>query len=140
MEGGCRLATRIPARLTSAEGRRFAFTVGAAFAALAAVAWWRGRPSVCGVLGAVGVLLILAGLTIPARLGRVQRAWMGLAHLLSMVTTPIFLGIVFFVAVTPVGWLKRLFGSRPLRRAPGSSAWVTRAPDARRGLDMHRQF
>jgi hypothetical protein len=126
--------------LTSAEGRRFAFTVGAAFVALAAIAWWRGRPSVLAVFGTIGVLLILAGLMIPTRLGPIQRAWMGLAHLLSKVTTPIFLGIVFFIAITPMGWLKRLFGSRPLRRAPGSSAWITRAPDARRSLDMQRQF
>lgn len=134
------MAARVPARLTSAEGRRFAFTVGAAFVALAAVAWWRGRPAVCNVFAAVGVLLFLAGLTIPARLGPILRAWMGLAHLLSNVTTPIFLGAVFFLAVTPIGWLKRLLGSRPLRRRPGSSAWITRPPDARRSLDMQRQF
>jgi saxitoxin biosynthesis operon SxtJ-like protein len=134
------LAGKVPARLTRAEGRRFAFTVGAAFVALAAVTWWRGRPYAWGVLGAVGVLLILAGVTIPARLGPMQRTWMGLAHLLSTVTTPIFLGVVFFLVVTPVGWLKRLLGSRPLRHPPGPSAWVTRAPDARRGGDMQRQF
>lgn len=140
MEGGGGLAPRISARLTKAEGRRFAFTVGAAFVALAAAAWWRGRASLCGVFGAVGVLLILAGLTIPARLGPIQRAWMGLAHRISKVTTPVFLGAVFFLAITPVGWLMRLFGSRPLHRPPGPTAWITRAPDARRGLDMQRQF
>ena len=134
------MASRVSARLTKAEGRQFAFTVGAAFVALAAVAWWRGRPSACGVLGGLGLLLIVAGLTIPAQLGPIQRAWMGLAHLISKVTTPVFLGVVFFLAITPVGWLMRLFGSRPLRRPPGPTAWITRAPEARRSLDMHRQF
>lgn len=135
------MATGIPARLTSdAAGRRFALTVGGMFVALAAVTWWRGRLEVCVVFGILGALLILAGLTIPTRLGPVSRAWMGMAHLLSRVTTPMFLGIVFFVVVTPVGWLKRLFGSRPLYRPPGSSAWITRPPDARRNSQMHRQF
>jgi hypothetical protein len=134
------LAARVPARLTNAEGRRFALTVGTAFLALAAVAWWRGRLIPCWGLGTLGALLILAGLTIPARLGPILRAWMALAHLLSRITTPIFLGIVYFVVLTPVGWLKRLFGSRPLRRPLGPSAWITRAPDARRSLDMQRQF
>jgi hypothetical protein len=126
--------------LTKAEGRKFALTVGSAFVVLAAVAWWRGRPVVSGVLGAVGVLLVVAGLTIPAQLGPALRVWMGLAHAISKVTTPVFLGVVFFLVVTPIGLLKRLFGSRPLHRPRGATAWITRAPDARRSLDMHRQF
>jgi Saxitoxin biosynthesis operon protein SxtJ len=134
------MAPAVSARLTEAEGRKFAFTVGAACVVLAAAAWWRGRPTAGTVLGSVGVLLLAAGLTVPAQLGPVQRAWMGLAHAISKVTTPVFLGAVFFLAITPIGWLKRRFGSRPLRRPPGPTAWITRAPDARRGLDMHRQF
>ncbi len=50
------METRVPTRLSRAEGRRFAFTVGAALAALAGVAWWRGR------LIAATVLITFAGL------------------------------------------------------------------------------
>jgi hypothetical protein len=77
---------------------------------------------------------------LPAQLGPVHRAWMGLAHLLSRVTTPIFMSVVYFVVITPVGLLKRLFGRNPMKAAlANGSYWVPREADAMRG-DMERQF
>jgi hypothetical protein len=135
------LADRIPARLTAADGRRFGVTVGLAFLALAAVAWWRGRVPTCAVFSVLGGALIVGGVLLPAQLGPVYRAWMGLAHLMSKVTQPLFLGIVFYLVFTPVGLLMRLFGSRPLPRPErGSTAWIPRDPSARRRVDMQRQF
>jgi hypothetical protein len=134
------LATRIPARLSASEGRRFAFTVGAAFLVLAAVAAWRGRTTVPVVLASTGVVLLLCGVAIPSRLGPLYRAWMGLALAISKVTTPIFMGVVYFVVLTPTAFLKRAFGARfaPDRRA--SSFWVTRPEGAARRGDLERQF
>lgn len=141
MEGARGLAATVPARLSSAEGRRFAFTVGGAFAVLAALEAWRGRPHQALAFGGLGAILALAGLLVPDRLGPVYRAWLGLGHLLSKVTTPVFLGLVYFVVLTPVGLLMRLFGRRPLERpAQASSWWVSRAPEARQRTDMERQF
>jgi hypothetical protein len=141
MEGEQGLAHGIPARLTAAEGRRFGLTVGLAFLALAGLAWWRGRVHTSAAFAPLGGLLVLAGLLVPTHLGPVYRAWMGLAHRMSQITTPVFLGIVFYLVLTPVGMLMRLFGGRPLPRpAKGATAWVPRAPDARRRVDMERQF
>jgi hypothetical protein len=39
---------------------------------------------------------------------------MKLAHALSKVTTPIFMGIVYFVVLTPIGFIRRSFGGNPL--------------------------
>jgi len=135
------LAERVPARLTAAEGHKFAFPVGIAFGVLAGVALWRGHPRVGTVLAALGGVLLVAGLLVPTRLGPVQRGWMAMAHLISRVTTPIFLGIVFFVVFAPIGLVMRLFGRRVLERAPvGGTWWVARAPEARQRGDMERQF
>src|SRR5438093_8943046 len=76
VEGGTGLAGRISARLTVAEGRRFGLTVGAAFLALAGLAWWRGRAHAGITFAVIGGLLILGGLLLPAHLGPVFRAWM----------------------------------------------------------------
>ena len=84
-----------------------------------------------------GALLVLAGLLVPARLGPVYRAWMGVGHVLSKVTTPVFLGVVFYLVLTPVGLLMRLTGSTPL---PRSTGWTPRPPEARQRTDMPRQF
>jgi hypothetical protein len=125
--------------LTKAEGRKFGLSVGLAFCVLSALVLWRGHAPVGQGLGAVGVLLVLGGVIIPDRLGPVQRAWMGLAHALSKVTTPIFMSLVYFVVISPVGFLRRTFGGNPLRHAASAgSYWVTRSSDDK--SDLERQF
>lgn len=135
------MATRVSAGLSATEGRHFGLTVGAAFLALAGLSGWRGRPRQALVFGGLGGLLVLAGLVVPSKLGPVVRAWSGLAHVMSKVTTPIFLGIVYFVVLMPVGLLMRVFGRRPLDRSPAlASWWITRAPETRQRADLERQF
>jgi hypothetical protein len=135
------LATRVPARLSAAAGRRFGLTVGGAFLVLAALAWWRGRALGLEVFATLGSLFVLSGLALPTHLGPVFRAWMGLAHQLSRVTTPIVLGLIYFLSVTPIGLVLRLFGRRPLvRRAASPSFWVTRPADTRQRGGMEHQF
>lgn len=135
------MAARVPARLSAAEGRRFGLTVGIAFAVLGGLAWWRGRLLVAGVAGGVGLALVIAALVVPARLGPIQRAWMGLAAAMSRITTPVFMGVVYFVVVTPIGLLRRLAGKNSLLRPrTAKSFWVSRADDAERRAGMERQF
>lgn len=131
----------IPARLTPSEGRRFALPVAGAFAALAGLAWWRGHLAVATAVAAVAGLLFLAGLLVPRHLGPVYRAWMGFALLLSKVTTPIFMGIVFFFVITPVGLAMRIFGRNPVvRKESAGSFWVSRPTGPDRHSDLRRQF
>lgn len=133
------MADRIPARLSAAEGRKFAFTVGIAFLVLGAIVWWRGGLTVAKVFGGLGGVLMVLGVAVPSYLGPVQRAWMGLAHLISKVTTPIFMGIVYFVVITPISFLMRLFGKRPLAVKSAPSYWTPREPGQRQS-DLERQF
>jgi hypothetical protein len=122
------LETRVPARLTAAEGRKFGFTVGLAFAVLAGITWWRDHPVLMQVFAWLAAALILAGALIPGRLGPVNRAWMQLALLISRVTTPVFLGIVYFLVISPIGLLMRLVGKNPLRHRPeNGSLWLSRS-------------
>lgn len=134
------MAEGIPARLSAAQGRRFGFTVGAAFLLFAGIAWWRDHAAIASVLAALGGSLSLAGLLIPTYLGPVERNWMKLAHLISKVTTPIVMGLMYFVVLTPVGILRRTFGGNPLTHAAHeSSYWKPRAAGRRAG-NLKRQF
>jgi hypothetical protein len=123
---------------TSAELRSFGLTVGGAFALFGALAWfWRGHPVVGQSLLGLGGVLGLLGLATPAVLAPVEKAWMGLAHAISKVTTPIFMGVVYFVVFTPAGLIRRTFGARVLEHEDGSgTAWkpVKASPS------MERQF
>lgn len=135
------MAAGVPARLTAAQGRKFGLTVGGAFLVLAAIAWWRGHPITVNVLGTLGAVLAVAGLIVPTMLGPVEKAWMGLAHAISKVTTPIFMGVVYFVVITPVGALKRLLGKNALHQPLHDGSYFhVRAEGARKSADLRRQF
>ena len=133
------MATGIPARLSRREGRKFGLTVGTAFLVLGGVAQWRGHAVLALGLWTLGAGLLLAGLVVPAHLGPVQRGWMGLALAISKVTTPILMGIIYFVVLSSMGLVMRLFGRNALTsHHGGDSAWVPRAAGYQ--SDLKRQF
>lgn len=134
------MADRIRAGLTAAQGRKFGFTVGGAFLVLAGITYWRQHPTLMMVFGTLAGLLGVAALVAPSALGPVEKAWMGLAHLISKVTTPIFMGVVFFVVITPISALMALFGKRPLRNDPKATTYWHTRPEGERRSDLSRQF
>jgi hypothetical protein len=135
------LETRVPTRLSARAGRHFGLQVGAAFLVLAGLASWRGHARYAMVLGALGGALVIGGLLVPGRMDPIYRGWMRLATAISRVTTPVVMGALYFLVLTPTGLLLRAFGHRSLGPARGaSSAWVPR--DAARGgrSDLKHQF
>ncbi len=134
------MAKRVPARLSAAEGRKFGVTVGAAFLVNTAILWWRDHPTAMLVTGSIGGALVLAGLLIPGHLGPVERAWMVLAKAISTVTTPVFMGVLYFLVLLPAGAIMRLVGNRPLVHDAGENGyWVLRAREDTTST-MDRQF
>jgi hypothetical protein len=135
------MAAGVPARLTAAEGRKFGLTLGLAFTTFGLIFVWRGKTTKAAVAFALGGVLIAAGLFVPTSLGPVERAWMGLAHAISKVTTPIFMGIVYFVVITPMGFIRRRLGS-PVAPAKTrlDSRWDHNPPEDSIGERMEHQF
>ena len=105
--------------------REFGLIVGGIFLLLSG--WWiyRGKfHTVSQVTLPLGAALVLLGLVFPRALVYPNKAWMALAEVLSFVSTRIILAFVYFVIVTPIGFVKRLFGWDPLnRRAPRSESY-----------------
>ncbi len=107
--------------------REFGLIVGGVLVLLGS--WWlyRGKfVTLSQVTLAVGGVLVLLGLLAPAVLVWPNKAWMALAEVLSFVSTRIILAFVFFGIVTPIGFVKRLFGWDPLHRraARSDSYWI----------------
>jgi polyferredoxin len=117
-------AASIKKRSFRAE-RDFGLIVGGIFVLLSG--WWiyRGKfHAVSQVTLPLGALLVLLAIVFPRALVWPNKAWMALAEALSYVSTRIILAVVFFGIVTPIGFVKRLFGWDPLsRRAPASESY-----------------
>ena len=56
------------------------------------------------------------GLLAPEALRPVHYWWMRLALVISRVTTPLFLAMVFFLVFTPIGLFMKIFGKDAMRR------------------------
>ena len=128
----------VRSRLSVSEGRRFGLTVGVAFGLLASLLAWRSHEYPAYAAAAIGVSLVLGGLLLPARMGPVQAVWMRLAELISRVTNPIILSLIYFLVITPVGLLLRAVKGNPLRRRSSEEGfWVQRSTP---NSDLERRF
>jgi hypothetical protein len=86
-------------------------------------------------------LLILPALAFPKILALPHKGWMALSELLGWINTRIILGVIFFVLLTPIGIIRRLFGKDPMGRRlrPDLDTYrILRQP--RPGSHMNRQY
>jgi O-antigen/teichoic acid export membrane protein len=97
--------------------REFGLTTGGIVAGLFGLffPWVLERPIPRWPWVIAGVLAAWA-LVAPASLRPVYRGWMRFGLLLSKVTTPIIMGLVFFLVVTPMGLIRRATGNDSLAR------------------------
>ena len=79
---------------------------------------------ISGAFVACGCALVIVGLLQPMWLISLNRAWQRLGLLLHKITNPLLLGLIFFVAFVPVGWLMRLAGKDMLSRS--ETRWIRR--------------
>ena len=124
------------------ELRKFGLSVGGAFIVFGTISWWRGHTVAPRVLWTIGALLVVPGAVAPALLGPVQRGWMAFAAGLGYVNSRIILGAFFYVFLTPLGVLLRLFRD-PLKLRfddPEPSNWIKRTPQPVDAASYERQF
>jgi hypothetical protein len=113
--------------------RSFGLSVGLVLAVIAAIVWWRGGRAAM-LVGGVALGLIGAALVAPPLLRVPNRLWWALAQFLGRVNTRVVLTLLFFLVVTPVGLVMRLFGHDALRPRTPDSTWspyVVRRRDPR---------
>lgn len=109
--------------------RSFGLTTGAILAALFGVLlpWLLGHswPTwpwiVFAVLGA-------SALIAPSALRPVYTNWMRFGLLASRITTPLIMGLVFFLVISPIGLFRRLMHRDALNRSFDPSASTYRSP------------
>ena len=99
-----------------------------------ALRWWS---LIVSGLVAVVTMAAPALLTIPNRL------WLRFGLLLNRVVSPVVLAIMFYLVVTPMGLLMRVFARKTLhlrRDAAAGSYWIKREPPGPKPDSMSNQF
>lgn len=96
-------------------------------------------------LWSVGVAAIFGGLAFlaPQVLSPLNRLWFKFGMLLSRIVSPIVMGILFFVTVTPIGLIMRARGKDLLRQKldpDAKSYWIDVDPNAETQTSMKKQF
>lgn len=119
----------------------FAMVVSIALLAIAAYQWWRGAaPWVLITLVSIVAVLLLLAAVAPALLHPVYRGWMRVGEVLGWINTRILLTLVFFLVVTPIGLLMRLFGRSPIAVRRNDSYWVDVEPHSYGDRHVEKQF
>ena len=125
--------------------RSFGLLFSAVFALLAGYGWWfKGWSLVIVlVLVAVAVAFVLLGFVAPKVLRPLNWLWFQLGQLLGKIVSPVVLGAIFFLILTPVSLVSRLFGRDELRlkrKASQTSYWLDRAPPGPKPESFKNQF
>jgi len=117
------------AGVTREQARKTASVVAAVLFLFAAWQFYRGRTAAVAVAGGLGLLLLVAGLFVPAAARRFHVFWMRVAVVLGHVNSRVLLTLMYYGVFTPYGLVSRLAGRDPLRRRGRGqeSYWVERA-------------
>ena len=128
--------------VTVGSDRSFGWVFTGFCAIVATAQFWLGHSHAWGWLLAS---LAFAGTTLvySRALRPLNILWFKFGMLLHLVISPVVLGIMFFAVFTPIGWLMRLSGKRPLNLAFDAQApsyWVQRKPPAPPPGSFDQQF
>jgi hypothetical protein len=122
--------------------RKFGLVVGGAFILLGVLLLLRHRSSYVAFCGA-GALLAAFGVIWPRALKYVYIGWMTLAFALGFVMSNVILTLFFFLLVTPIGLLARLFQKDFLAQKwdkRAASYWIQCRGEVKPANTYERQF
>lgn len=111
---------------------------------IVAAYFWHKSYGDSWVFGAIGLSLffLLAGFLAPTLLRPLNKLWFQLGLLMGRVVSPIVLGAIFFILISPIAILMRVFGRDELKikKRDVSSYWVERQPHGPAAESFKEQF
>ena len=124
--------------------RQFGFIWMGFVAVFGAVAWFKfENPSLARGLWIAAVVVPVVGWAAPSVMRLVFVGMSYLAWPIGFVVSHVVLALVYYVVLTPIGLLMRIFGYDPIKRrndSEGPSYWVKRAATPFDAKRYFRQF
>jgi hypothetical protein len=104
-------------KLDRAGLRKFGITTGAIVAVLFGVFFpWLLKAGFVLWPWVLFSVLAIMGLVAPMSLRPVYQGWMRFGLFMSRFTTPLIMGLVFFLVITPTALIMKLLGKDPMKR------------------------
>ena len=122
--------------------RKFGLLVGGVFAVLGLLFLIRHKAHYPYFL-MPGVVLTVSGAIFPRALRTIYIAWMAVAVVLGFVMAHIILTLFFFLVITPIGLVARLFGKDFLGLKldrQGATYWIRREQKSKTQANYEQQF
>ena len=123
--------------------RTFGFVFTGIFLIVAGYLWYQdGKPLAIQIFLVLAVTFFAFALFMPIVLRPFNKAWYKLGLLMGRVVSPIVLGILFFILISPIAIVMRLAGRDPLklRKQDVQSHWIDRAPPGPSSESFKDQF
>ena len=118
-------------------------STGFVFAGVSAIvgAFYWDSPKTLLICIGLSLSFLLASLFAPFLLGPLNRLWFKFSLLLNKIVNPLILGLMYIVAIIPVGFLMQMKRD-PLRRkrTAGSTYWIEREQKDPETNSMKNQF
>jgi len=88
------------------------------------------------------VIFLLSGLLAPRLLTPLNKLWFQLGLAMGRIVSPIVLGVLFFIVITPVAIFMRIIGrdELKLKKQNVSSYWIERTPPGPEPESFKDQF
>lgn len=122
--------------------KKFGLFMSSIFFGLAIYAYFQGSTIGALVPALIAGLLCAFALVVPNRLSRLNQLWFHFGLLLGKLVSPVVLGVMFFLLITPVAIFTRLLGRDALRlkRHSDNSYWINRTPPGPSSDSFKNQF
>jgi len=98
-------------KATRKDLRNFGITLAVALLLFSAYFFWKGV-SAYRYLVPIAALLAVGGRLFPFALRPLYRLWRTVTIIVGLLITTIFLGLLFYLVVTPIGLARRVFGRK----------------------------
>ena len=124
------------------DRRKFVLTVGGVIVIISVLLFYFEKSSAI-YFAFIGTFLVLAGLIYPRILKPLNKVWMGLAITLGFIMSRVILTILFYLVLTPISFIARIFGKKFMILKYDKSAktyWEKRSIIQKKPIDYERQF